>query len=215
MSPDALETRLQQGLDALALHLDGAQRQQLLHYLELLWRWNRHFNLTAVREREAMVARHLLDSLSLRPLLPPGAALDVGSGAGLPGIPLAIAAPERRFLLLDSNGKKTRFMFQATRELGLDNCEVARARVESWNGAGPFDAVLSRAFASLADMVDTCAHLLAPQGVMLAMKGRPAEEELAAARARAEIVSVTPLAVPGLEAERCVVTLRPRSTGPA
>lgn len=207
-SDAAARELLSAGLRSLSLNVTTAQFEQLSHYLDLLWRWNRHFNLTAVREREAMVTRHLLDSLSVLPVLPAGRILDVGAGAGLPGIPLAITTPDRNFVLLDSNGKKTRFMFQATSELRLPNCRVVQARVETWHDRRPFDAVLSRAFASLADMVDTCAHLLAPQGVFLAMKGRPTADELAAARSRADIVAVTPLAVPGLDAERCVVIMR-------
>lgn len=206
---------LHSGLEALAVELESRQTRQLLAYLDLLHRWNRHFNLTAVRERDAMVTRHLLDSLSLLPHLPDGRIADVGAGAGLPGIPLAIACPDRCFTLIDSNVKKTRFMFQASTELGLANCRIERSRVEDWDDAIRFDAVVTRAFASLADIVDTCARLLAPQGYLLAMKGRLAEKEFAAARTRAEILSVTPLVVPGLGEERCVVTLRPLPGAPA
>ena len=209
MAPAAAAEILDEGLAELTLPLAPSQRDALLGYLDLLCRWNQHFNLTAIRVREAMVTRHLLDSLSILPLLPPGQIADVGAGAGLPGIPLAIAAPDRHFTLLDSNGKKTRFMFQATSELALEHCQVVNTRVETWRPQRLVDVVVSRAFASLADMFDTCAHLLAPGGVMLAMKGRLAEEELEAVASRARVLAVTPLKVPGLDEERCVVTLRP------
>jgi 16S rRNA (guanine527-N7)-methyltransferase len=207
---DAAANCLDSGLAGLGITPTTRQREQLLAYVDLLQRWNRHFNLTAVRDRQSMVTRHLLDSLSLLPLLPEGAAADVGAGAGLPGIPLAILRSEQSFSLLDSNGKKTRFMFQAVAELGLENCAVVKSRVEEWQPPLRFAVIVSRAFASLADMVDTCAHLLAPQGLLLAMKGRLAEEELTAAGLRADILAVTALAVPGLDEERCAVALRPR-----
>ena len=205
---------LDHGLAALAVCPTARQRDRLLAYLDLLAHWNRRVNLTAVRDPVDMVTRHMLDSLSLLPLLPPGAVADVGAGAGLPGIPLAILREEQSFTLVDSNIKKTRFMFQAVTTLQLANCRVVKSRVEAWQPQSGLDTVVSRAFASLADMVDTCAHLLATQGQLLAMKARLADAELAAARQLAEIIAVTPLTVPGLDEERCAVALRPlRSAG--
>jgi 16S rRNA (guanine527-N7)-methyltransferase len=197
------------GCTALGLALNPGQRDQLLAYLDLLARWNRAFNLTAVRDEAAMVTRHLLDSLSIAPLLRGRRLIDVGAGAGLPGIPLAIVEPSRQFTLLDSNGKKTRFMFQALSELGLANARVEKARVEHYRQTAAYDAVVSRAFASLADMVDTCSHLLNPDGVLLAMKGAVPEAEMDALGDSASVIAVTPLSVPGLDEARCLVTLRP------
>lgn len=210
--PDTLSPaeRLKQGSEALGLYLQSEQNDQLLSYLALLQRWNKSFNLTAVREESAIVVRHLLDSLSVLPHLQGDRLIDVGTGAGLPGIPLAIVSPERSFTLLDTNGKKTRFMVQAVSELGLENCEVIKTRVEEWTPGAPFDAVLSRAFASLADMIDTCRHLLAENGVFLAMKGATPTEEMAGIEDRAQVLSVTNLEVPGLNEARCLVALRHR-----
>lgn len=205
----ALATALQQGLGALSLTLTEAQQQQLLDYLALLQRWNRTYNLTAVRDAQQMLTRHVLDSLSVLPHLPPGALLDVGAGAGLPGIVLAIADPQRTVTVLDSNGKKTRFMFQCVTELGLARCAVVKARVQDYRPAQRPQLVISRAFASLSDMLDTCAHLPANGGLLLAMKGQYPAEELQCIAERAQLVAVQALKVPGLAEERCLVTLRP------
>ncbi len=140
---------MQQGCDALQLSVDAGQQQRLLDYLALLSRWNQTYNLTAVRDEAQMVTRHLLDSLAIAPYLTGRRFLDVGTGAGLPGVPMALVFPEREFHLLDSNGKKTRFLFQVKTALGLDNMVVHHARVEAFRVAEPFDTVLSRAFASL------------------------------------------------------------------
>ena len=159
---------------------DERQQFLLLDYLDLLLRWNRSYNLTAVRDPLQGVTRHLLDSLSIAPFLVGERFIDVGTGAGLPGVPLAVLYPQREFHLLDSNGKKTRFLFQVKTALGLDNMVVHQARLETFSAGRPFDAVLSRAFASLGDMFRDCHHLLAPQGVCLAMKGACSDEELQA-----------------------------------
>ena len=140
--------------------LDVSVQARLLDYLVLLHKWNRAYNLTAVRDPQQMVTRHLLDSLSIAPHVRGQRLIDVGTGGGLPGVPLSILFPDREFHLLDSNGKKTRFLFQVKTALGLDNMAVHQARVESFE-QGPFDAVLSRAVASLEDMVTGCRHLLA------------------------------------------------------
>lgn len=163
--------QLADGLAAMSLALDAGQQVSLLGYLELLQRWNKVYNLTAVRDPAVMVRRQLLDSLSIVPWVDAGPVLDIGTGAGLPGIPLAIACPQRAFSLLDSNGKKTRFVQQAAAELGLDNVEVIKGRVEGLDRRGHYARITSRAFATLADMIAGSNPLLAPGGRWLAMKG--------------------------------------------
>ncbi len=154
-----------------------------------------------------MVTRHLLDSLSIARYVVGRRLIDVGTGAGLPGVPLAIVMPQREIHLLDSNGKKTRFLFQVKTALGLDNMVIHQARVESFCLEQPFDAVISRAFASLPDMVRDCQHLLSPQGSFLAMKGAAPSDELDVLRRRGASVSVHPLAVPGLDEQRHLVKI--------
>lgn len=207
---DDAARQLAEGCRALNLTLDQERLHKLLDYLALLQRWNSAFNLTAVRDPSQMVTRHLLDSLSVSPLLCQTRLIDVGAGAGLPGIPLAIADPARRVTLLDSNGKKTRFMFQALNTLELDNCEVVHARAERWQPERRYEAVISRAFASLSDMIDTCAHLVDADGVLLAMKGQYPAQELAEIQGRADLLRNDDLAVPGLEGARCLLTLQLR-----
>jgi 16S rRNA (guanine527-N7)-methyltransferase len=202
--PAAIHSELDAGLDALGLSRDHAM--PLLAYLALLLRWNRAYNLTAVREPGDMLSRHLLDSLSITPWVRGSSLADLGSGAGLPGIPLAIFAPRRRILLVDSNGKKARFLREAVRQLGLANVEVAESRVEDVRGT--FDCVTARAFTSLADMLDRGAHLLAADGRWLALKGRFPHDELADVSAAFVVESVDAIAVPGLDAERHVVVIR-------
>lgn len=206
----ALQDQLQSGIDALALPLPSAASGQLLDYLELLVQWNRSFNLTAVRDPAQMVTRHLLDSLAVLPHLHGSSACDLGSGAGLPGIVLAIADPERTWLLVDANGKKARFLRAAVRELSLANVRVAQQRVEEVEGQ--FDTVTARAFASLPDMLAWGGHLLAPGGRWLAMKGQLVRDELDVVPPAFRIASTPALAVPGLDAERHLVILeRPAS----
>ncbi len=191
----------------LGLTPDDGQLDALCGYLALLEKWNRTYNLTAVRDPVDMVSKHLLDSMAIAPLMTGRRLIDVGTGAGLPGIPLAIIFPEREFHLLDSNGKKTRFLFQVKTALGLDNITVHCARVESFRDPIPFDAVLSRAFASLADMVAGCRHLLTPEGQFLAMKGVYPQAELDLIANTCDIVAVEPIAVPGLSEARHLVSL--------
>lgn len=202
-----LGTLLQQGCNALRVAVDTHQQEQLLEYLALLSRWNQTYNLTAVRDEAQMVTRHLLDSLAIAPFLTGQRLLDVGTGAGLPGVPLALLFPQREFHLLDSNGKKTRFLFQVKTALCMDNMVVHQARVESFRGAGQFDTVLSRAFASLQDMVHGCRHLLNPGGRILAMKGAHPVQELAAVSQECAEIVVHPLVVPGLGEQRHLVEL--------
>lgn len=207
---EPMRQRLTAGLAALELALTDATVERLLNYVDLLGRWNVAYNLTAVRDPLEMVTRHLLDSLAVATWVRGDRVVDIGSGAGLPGIPLAIVsadlqAPNRRYLLVDSNGKKARFLRAAVRELALGNVEVAESRVEAI--AGEFDCVTSRAFATLADMLGWGGHLLAADGVWLALKGRVNEAELAAVPAPFQVASVQRLQVPGLEAGRCAVII--------
>jgi 16S rRNA (guanine527-N7)-methyltransferase len=198
---------LQQGCDALQLSLDAHQQKRLLDYLALLSRWNQTYNLTAVRDEAQMVTRHLLDSLAIVPYLTGQRIIDVGTGAGLPGVPMALVFPERELHLLDSNGKKTRFLFQVKTALCLDNMIVHQARVESFASAEPFDTVLTRAFATLQDLVQGCRHLLAPGGRILAMKGAYPTRELAALSQQCADMVVHPLVVPGLGEQRHLVEI--------
>lgn len=176
--------------------------------MRLLAKWNGTYNLTAVRDPLEMVTRHLLDSLVMVAFLRGARVLDVGTGPGLPGIPLAVARPDLGFTLLDANAKKTRFVVQAVGELALKNVEVVQSRVEKYHPSRTFDTVVSRAFASIADMLAHARHLCAPGGRFLAMKGAYPEEELTALPAGYDH-EVVPLAVPGLDAARHVVIVTP------
>ena len=198
-----------EGSERLNIPLSSEAVEQLATYLALLERWNRAYNLTAVRDPEDMVIRHILDSLSIWPWIEGPRVLDVGSGAGLPGIPLAIARPECTFCLLDSNGKRTRFLIQASAELRLANIEVVRSRVEDYQPTALFNTLVSRAFSTLADLLVNAGRLCAPQGRLLAMKGVFPDEELARLPPDYRLVSVYPLHIPGLDAERHLVHLTP------
>lgn len=201
-------TRLSLGCENLGIRPDPVQLEQLVAYQALLARWNNTFNLTAVREEGDMVIRHLLDSLSVLAHLGSASCIDVGTGAGLPGIPLAIMRPQQAFHLLDSNGKKTRFLFQVKTALCLDNIEVHQARVESFRPESRFATVVSRAFASLQEMVRDCRHLVVPGGSLLAMKGVYPERELQECGPERLDAAVYPLGVPGLKEQRHLVELR-------
>ncbi len=206
MADPDLETGLREGLAALGDAPNAAQLEQLIHYLRLLAKWSQAFNLTAVRDPAEMVVRHVLDSVAVRPFLYGGGILDVGTGAGLPGIPLAILAPGQRFVLLDSVGKKIRFLHHVLGELALDNCEVVQSRVEAHVPEQPYDTVICRAFASVGEFVTQCGRLAGPGGRLLAMKGRDPERELVGLppgwHARC-----TPLQVPGLDEQRHAVVI--------
>ncbi len=176
----SVASHLDRGLDALGIVATSAQRKQLLDLVGLLHKWNRAYNLTAIRSPEEMVAKHLLDSAALLPFVTDEPLLDVGSGPGLPGLVLAILKPELAVTLLDSNGKKVRFQRQAVMELGLDNVTPVQARVESFEPPeGGYGQVVSRAFASLGDFVSLTRHLPSPTGRWLAMKGPAVDDELA------------------------------------
>lgn len=202
------EQRLHQGLTAMGIDLPPGAEARLLEYLQLLEKWNRAYNLTAVRDPDQMIGRHLLDSLVVLPYLHGARVLDVGTGAGLPGIPLALARPALRFTLLDSNAKKTRFVTQAVHALGLGAVSVVHARAETFQPPERFDTVIARAFASIPDMLAATRHLCAPGGRWLAMKGVFPQEELAGIPAGVH-AEVKPLRVPGLEAARHVVIIEP------
>lgn len=191
----------------LGLVLNSGQDQQLQQYLELLQRWNKVYNLTAVRDPAQMLPLHLWDSLSVVPFIKAEQCLDVGSGAGLPGIPLAIMRPQQQFTLLDTNGKKTRFIQQAALELGLANIKVVQKRVEQWQPEQKFAAIISRAFASLADFVTVSGLHLQAQGRLYAMKGRYPESEIVELPQGWSVAGSHQLMVPGLEAERHLLEL--------
>jgi 16S rRNA (guanine527-N7)-methyltransferase len=205
----SLESQLGTGVAALGITLPESAVERLAQYLRLLEKWNRVHNLTAIREPESMVALHVLDSLSVLSHLAGARTLvDVGTGAGLPGIPLAIARPDLRVTLLDSSHKKATFLEQARVELGLGNIAVACERVERWHPQALFDAVVSRAFAELADFVQGARHLVSPGGTMLAMKGVHPFDELARLPAGCRVERVVELSVPTLEAKRHLVVLK-------
>jgi len=208
---DLWTRQLDDGLAAQSLDLTAEQRRRLIQYLALLFKWNRAYNLTAVREPAEMVSRQLLDSLSILPWLQGPRVLDVGTGAGLPGIPLAIARPELNFTLLDSNGKKVRFVRQAILELGLRNISAEQQRVEQFHPPAPFDTITSRAFAELKDFVSLTAPLLAPGGQWLAMKAALAGEESRALPAGLS-TELLQLNVPGETASRQAVRIRSTPT---
>ena len=199
---------LDAGLAEMALELDAGRRARLVAYLRLLHRWNRVYNLSAVRDPVQMVRRHVLDSLTVLPLLRGAALLDAGSGAGLPGLVLAIARPETRCVLLDRAAKRVRFLVQCVAELGLDNADPVRARVQDFPSAQRFPTVVSRATFALADLWRACERLLEPGGRVLAMKaGRPAEAELAGLGALGASPRVVACRAPGLEGPRHVVVM--------
>ncbi len=198
--------RLVAGAGELELMLTAEQSERLIDYLELLARWNLTYNLTAVRDPDEMITRHLLDSLAIVPQVHGTSLIDLGTGAGLPGIPLAILDPGRAVTLVDSNGKKTRFLREAVRVLGLANVRIENARAEDLHGQ--YDCVVARAFASLADLLRVGGHLLAPDGVCLAMKGLLDKDEVLGLPAGFAIREVVPLHVPGLGAARHVVVIR-------
>jgi 16S rRNA (guanine527-N7)-methyltransferase len=207
---------LADGAAALGVALDDAQRAQLVAFVALLAKWNRTYNLTAIRDAERMLTHHLLDALAVLPHLPTRAGLrvlDVGSGGGIPGIPLAIARPDWHLVLVDSNHKKVAFMTQAMIELKLANVEAHAVRVEDLVPVAPFDVVISRAFSDLATFASTSARHLAADGVLAAMKGVHPDEELAELPAALVVVAKPALTVPGLDAARHLILMRHRDGG--
>ncbi|MGE6529400.1 16S rRNA (guanine(527)-N(7))-methyltransferase RsmG [Pseudomonas sp. NPDC077382] len=210
MEPLDHADELRCGALQLGLDLSGAQQQQLMAYLALLNKWNKAYNLTAVRDPAEMVSRHLLDSLSVVLPAEQGGArwLDVGSGGGMPGIPLAIMFPERNFTLLDSNGKKTRFLTQVKLELKLANVDVVHSRVEQFRPQQPFTDITSRAFSSLEDFANWTRHLGDKDSRWLAMKGVQPDDELQALPTDFQLQSCVVLKVPGCQGQRHLLILR-------
>ncbi len=202
----ALTDRLLGGLDILRLSATSGQVESLIRFLMLIQKWGKAYNLTAIREISGAIDLHLLDSLTVSPFLCGDRVLDVGTGAGLPGIPLAITNPDRQFVLLDSSAKKIRFVRHAIMELGLVNVEAVAARVEDYRPGAGFDTVLARAFASLSDIQSMTAHLLRSGGRVLALKGRYPRDEIEALQGAGD-VRVHALAIPGLGVDRHLVEL--------
>lgn len=201
-----LGNHLSEALRAMGAELGARQEVLLLDYLALLAKWNRTYNLTAIHEPERMLTHHLLDSLAILPAVSAGPMLDVGSGAGLPGIPLAIARPELRLTLLDSSQKRCGFMNQAAIQLKLDNVEVAHARAEDFQPGMKYPQIVSRAFSDLSEFVKVTAHLLADKGEWLAMKGLYPDDEIAQLKG-ARVKRHQRLHVPGLDAERHLIIM--------
>jgi len=200
---------------ALEVGLCAAQARALLRLLDELGAWNKAYNLTAITERSAMLTQHLLDSLSVQPDLAGSRIADVGTGAGFPGLPLALVNPARHFTLIDSSGKKIRFVAHAVRTLGLGNVEAVQRRAEDMSGVAPFDTVLARALAPLPQLLASVAGLCAPGTRVLAMKGRYPAAEIAALPAAWQLAASRPVRAPGLAAERHVLTLVAPGSRPA
>lgn len=194
-------------LKTAGISLSDRQKQQLVGYVEMLHKWNKAYNLTSVRDPQQMLVRHILDSIVVEPHLIGERFIDVGTGPGLPGVPLAIVRPGAHFTLLDSLGKRVRFLKQVQHELKLDNITPVQSRVGEFAGEPPFDGVISRAFASLNDMVSWCHHLPGQQGRFYALKGVLPEEEIAALPAGFRVENISPLIVPQLEGERHLVVI--------
>jgi len=206
MSDRAVRARLTAGLERMDIALSGDQVEAIVRYLLLLRRWNRAYNLTGVRTPLEMVSKHLLDSLSVLPYLYGDKLLDLGTGPGLPGIPLAIAAPERTFHLLDSNGKKVRFLRQAVMELGLANAVVVQARMEAYLPGKEFATIISRAVASVSDLLSLTARLSTRPVRLLAMQGRrPVDDEFQGSEVGPSTLSIHSIEVPFLDAERHLI----------
>ncbi len=203
-----LARQLQHGVAVLGLVIAEPVQRKLLDYILLLDKWNKVYSLTAVREPERMIGLHLLDCLAILPYLNASRLLDVGSGGGMPGIILAICHPDWQITMIDSNSKKTGFLQQAAISLQLGNVTVVTSRVEQFQPAQPFDVITSRAFADLGDFVAWSQHLLAPGGCYAAMKGVYPQDEVARLPAGFVVSDVVPLQVPGLDAERHLLTIR-------
>jgi len=204
----SLHEELHRGIKELGLSVDSDTEQKLIDYLQLLVKWNKVFNLTAIRDPQQMVSHHLLDSLAVLPHLQTGRWLDVGCGAGLPGLVLAICQPDWSITLLDSNSKKTGFVQQAIIELGLQNAQVRCARVEDVDAGEKYNGIISRAFTELGDFLRVTRHLMAEEGRWVAMKGLP-DKEVPGVPQDCTILKIVPLKVPGLGAARCLVIAKP------
>ena len=189
--------RLHNAAEEIGISLSDTQTNQLIGYVDLMEKWNRAFNLTAVRRRSELFSRHIFESLAVKPYIHAEKWADIGTGAGLPGVPLAITEPDKPFVLLDSNGKKTRFLLEVKRALGLSNIEVETTRVENWRPALHSDAVITRAFADLATTIGRTQHILHDHGMLFAMKTESAAEEVDALPSGFELISNQSVEVPG------------------
>jgi 16S rRNA (guanine(527)-N(7))-methyltransferase RsmG len=207
VTPESQHELLADGARELRLDLGEERRARLIQLVDLLEAGNARFNLTAIRDRLGMLQKHVLDSLSVQPYLRGSRIADVGTGAGFPGLPLAIANPDRRFTLIEATGKKARFVGETAAQLALDNVEVVHERAEKYRPSVLFDGVVARALASLADFTAYAGHLTAPQGRLLAMKGRRPDDEVAALPRAYRLIAVHRLKVPGLDDERHLVEL--------
>ncbi len=209
MNTDSELELLVRGAAELELTLQGAQGEALLRLVDELEAANAQFNLTAIRDRPGMLRKHLLDSLSLQPFLRGMRIADVGTGAGFPGLPLAIVNPQRHFSLIEATGKKARFVFRTAERLGCANIEVVHTRAEHYRPLELFDTVVARALSSLADFVAYAGHLCTPQGRLLAMKGKRSDEEISALPKSFRVLAVHRVKLPGLDDERHIVELSP------
>lgn len=203
-----IKQQLITGLRQLNIILPDATQEKLFSYLELLNKWNKAFNLTAIRDPQQMVDKHLLDSLAVCPYLEGEWVLDVGSGAGLPGIPLALVFPTKSFVLLDSNGKKTRFLTQAAHELALNNVTVVQSRVENYQHKPLFDVIISRAFAEIPLMIEQTKHLCDQKGQFIAMKGQYPLTELDHLPKKIEVTDIHAFTLPNEPAQRHIVIMK-------
>lgn len=203
-----LHSILASGLEALSLDLTNDQKQQLVEFVLLIDKWNKAYNLTSIRCPKQMMVKHILDSLAIVPHLTGDNIIDVGTGPGLPGMPLAIAFPDKTFTLLDSLGKRVRFMTQCVHTLKLTNVTPVNSRVENHVGEKPYDIVLSRAFASLKDMLHWCEHLVDSDGQFLALKGQFPQSEIDEVSDHFQVVNTENITVPNLDGERHLVWLR-------
>lgn len=206
-------TLLTQGCEQLGLTLNEPQQQKLNAYLDSLVKWNKAYNLTAIRDPGEMVVKHLLDSLAIHRAVNGNTILDVGTGPGLPGIPMAICRPHQHWTLLDSNGKKTRFLLQMKLELQLDNLSVIKDRIEAVPDTPQFDCITCRAFSSLQDFVGHCLRLLAPGGYLLALKGQIPAGEIAALDQDTLDIAIEKIAVPFLHEDRHLINIRKKNAG--